>query len=143
MLTCRLIAANTKLRLAVHSRFPGLTSRAVSVLRVLAQAETGLTQIDIVRRTGQDRSSISDEVRKLKHKGLVTVTTNKEDHRALITRLSPAGREAVVNIEARYARACADFFAELTLTERMTFEALLAKISGPKGMEIEETTAKA
>jgi DNA-binding MarR family transcriptional regulator len=64
------------------------------VLRAVARAE-GLSQTGLVARTGIDRSTLADIVRRMQHKGLLQRRRTKEDARAYAVRLTEQGRRAL------------------------------------------------
>jgi DNA-binding MarR family transcriptional regulator len=59
------------------------------------QGQEGLSQTDIVERTGIDRSTLAHIVRRLKDKGLVRRRRTKEDARAYAVRLTGVGRQVL------------------------------------------------
>ena len=72
----------------------GLTPRQFVVLVAVGDAE-GLSQTDLVNRTGIDRSTLADMVARMIDRGLLTRKRTKEDARANSVRLSAAGRRAL------------------------------------------------
>ena len=74
-----------------------LTPRQYAVLATVAQNE-GLSQTDLVARTGVDRSTLADIVRRMLRKGLLQRRRTKEDARAYAVRLTDEG--------ARRLKAC-------------------------------------
>ena len=68
-----------------------LTPRQMVVLMTVAENE-GLSQSDIVDRTGIDRSTLSDIVRRLQRKGWMQRRRTKEDARAYAVNLTDKGR---------------------------------------------------
>jgi DNA-binding MarR family transcriptional regulator len=71
-----------------------LTQRQFTVLAA-AGAVDGLTQNDLVRATGIDRSTLADLVARLLAKGLLLRERSATDARANVVRLSPSGRDAL------------------------------------------------
>lgn len=71
-----------------------ITQRQYTVLSAASSAE-GLTQNDLVRSTGIDRSTLADLVGRLLTKGLLLRERSATDGRANMVRLSPAGRQAL------------------------------------------------
>lgn len=67
-----------------------LTPRQFAVLSTVAQEE-GLSQTDLVERTGVDRSTLADIVRRMLKKGLLQRRRTKEDARAYAVRLTEEG----------------------------------------------------
>jgi len=79
---------------ASEARASGLTPRQYAVLMVVADEE-GLTQTDLVQRTGIDRSTLADIVARLLSRGLIQRRRSKEDARAYAIKLSPQGARAL------------------------------------------------
>ncbi len=71
-----------------------LTPRQFAVLVSISQNE-GLSQTNLVKRTGIDRSTLADIVRRMLKKGLVQRRRTKEDARAYSVRLTDAGRQVL------------------------------------------------
>ena len=72
----------------------GLTQRQFAVLEAVA-AKAGLTQTDLVRATGIDRSTLADLVARMESKGLVERQRSTLDARAKAVRLTEAGAAAL------------------------------------------------
>ena len=73
----------------------GLTQRQYTVLAA-AGAGDGVSQSDLVRATGIDRSTLADLVARMITKGLLERERSSTDARANTVRLSEAGRIALV-----------------------------------------------
>jgi DNA-binding MarR family transcriptional regulator len=69
-----------------------LTARPLAVLMTVEDNE-GLSQTGLVNRTGIDRSTLADIVRRLTRKGLLQRRRTKEDARAYAVKLTDKGRE--------------------------------------------------
>jgi DNA-binding MarR family transcriptional regulator len=67
-----------------------LTPRQFAVLWSVSQNE-GLSQTDLVERTGIDRSTLADIIRRMLKKGLLTRRRTKEDARAYAVKLTEEG----------------------------------------------------
>lgn len=67
-----------------------LTPRQYAVLLTVAENE-GLSQTQLVERTGVDRSTLADIVRRMLKKGLLQRRRTKEDARAYAVRLTDEG----------------------------------------------------
>lgn len=78
-----------------------LTPRQYAVLLTVSQNE-GLSQTDLVEKTGIDRSTLADIIRRMLRKSLVQRRRTKEDARAYAVRLTEKGWEAL-----RAAMPCA------------------------------------
>ena len=68
-----------------------LTPRQLAVLTTVAQNE-GVSQTRLVDRTGIDRSTLADIVRRMQRKGLLQRRRTKEDARAYAVKLTDEGR---------------------------------------------------
>ncbi|WP_297798984.1 MarR family transcriptional regulator [uncultured Brevundimonas sp.] len=79
----------------------GVTQRQYAVLEAVSQ-HPGLTQTDLVKATGIDRSTLADLVSRMTTKGLLEREQSAIDARAKAVRLSSAGAEALEK-----ARPCA------------------------------------
>jgi len=75
-----------------------LTPRQLAVLMTVAQNE-GLSQTGLVERTGIDRSTLADIVRRMQKKGLLQRRRTKEDARAYAVKLTDEGRRVLRSAE--------------------------------------------
>jgi DNA-binding MarR family transcriptional regulator len=75
-----------------------LTPRQLAVLMTVAQNE-GLSQTGLVERTGIDRSTLADIVRRMQKKGLLQRRRTKEDARAYAVKLTEEGRRVLRSAE--------------------------------------------
>lgn len=92
-----LLHRSLQLALDFHNEAAGdtsLTQRQFTVLSAVGVAD-GLTQNDLVRATGIDRSTLADLVSRLLVKGLLLRERSATDARANTVHLSDAGREAL------------------------------------------------
>lgn len=69
-----------------------LTARQLAVLTTVAENE-GLSQTGIVERTGIDRSTLADLVRRLSKKGLLQRRRTRADARAYAVKLTDEGEK--------------------------------------------------
>ncbi len=76
----------------------GLTPRQLAVLITVSQNE-GLSQTGLVDRTGIDRSTLADIVRRMQRKGLLQRRRTKEDARAYAVKLTDEGRRVLRTAE--------------------------------------------
>lgn len=81
-----------------------LTPRQYAVLVTVANNE-GLSQTDLVARTGIDRSTLADVVRRMIKKGLVLRKRTKQDARTYAVKLSDRGWAALRAAEPAAAEA--------------------------------------
>lgn len=75
-----------------------LTPRQLAVLVTVAHNE-GLSQTGLVDRTGIDRSTLADIVRRMQKKGLLQRRRTKEDARAYAVKLTDEGRKLLRTAE--------------------------------------------
>ena len=71
-----------------------LTPRQLAVLVTVANNE-GLSQTGLVERTGIDRSTLADIVRRMQRKGLLQRRRTREDARAYAVKLTDEGRRVL------------------------------------------------
>lgn len=69
-----------------------LTARQLVVLQVVADMEKP-SQVDITERTGIDRSTLADVVRRLSRRGYLTRRRTREDARRYAVKLTDEGRK--------------------------------------------------
>ncbi len=105
-----------------------LTQRQFTVLTAASGAE-GLTQNDLVRATGIDRSTLADLVSRLLAKGLLLRERSSTDGRANMVRLSDAGREALAAGAKAAAAADERLLALLSPKKRDGFMKTLASLA--------------
>ena len=77
-----------------------VTQRQFAVLAAVAARE-GLTQADLVRSTGIDRSTLAELVARMLGKGLLARERSNEDGRANTVTLTDKGRTALAEAEPR------------------------------------------
>lgn len=80
----------------------GLTQRQYAVLSAVATQE-GLTQTDLVRITGIDRSTLADMAARMISKGLLERQRSASDARANAVSLTEAGRAALEDAQPKMA----------------------------------------
>ena len=104
-----------------------LTPRQLAVLTTVAQHE-GLSQTGIVDRTGIDRSTLADIVRRLHKKGLLQRRRTKEDARAYAVKLTEEGRRVLRTVEPLAKRVDRRVLESLPANRREEFMTALASI---------------
>lgn len=97
-----------------------LTPRQFAVLVAVSQEE-GLSQTSLVRKTGIDRSTLADIVRRMLRKGLLQRRRTKGDARAYSVTLTEEGRSALRTFEPTVDRVDAKVLAALPLDSRQRF----------------------
>ena len=107
----------------------GLTQRQFAVLEA-ASHKAGLTQTDLVRATGIDRSTLADLVARMTAKGLLQRERSTLDARAKAVRLSDAGAAALEAARPKIAAADRRILALLPRSKRDGFLARLSDLAG-------------
>jgi DNA-binding MarR family transcriptional regulator len=82
----------------------GPTPRQYEVLHVVA-ANDGLSQTDLVRHTGIDRSTLADMIARMMKKGLLSRKRTKEDARANAVSITASGKRMLTSANAKVAKA--------------------------------------
>ncbi len=107
----------------------GLTQRQFAVLEAVSH-KAGLTQTDLVRATGIDRSTLADLVARMTTRGLLDREKSTIDARAKAVRLSPAGEAALEAARPRVEAADKRIMALLPKGKRDGFLELLGELAG-------------
>ena len=97
-----------------------LTPRQFAVLVTVAHHE-GLSQTNLVDRTGIDRSTLADIIRRMLKKGLIQRRRTKEDARAYAVRLSDEGWKILKSAEPLAKRIDDKIMAALPTSSRDRF----------------------
>lgn len=109
-----------------------LTQRQFVVLKALDGTEvpeaSGLSQSDLVRLTGIDRSTLADMVARMLSKGLLERERSATDARANLVRLSAGGKTALDDMVPRVLSADEKILALLSPPKRDSFIKLLKRI---------------
>ncbi|MBB3892574.1 DNA-binding MarR family transcriptional regulator [Phenylobacterium haematophilum] len=95
----------------------GVTQRQYAVLAAV-EAYEGLTQTDLVRTTGIDRSTLADMVARMIVKGLLERQRSTADARANAVSLTEAGRLALAAAKPKMAAADARLLRLLSTAKR-------------------------
>ena len=110
-----------------HAEISDLTPRQLAVLMTVAQNE-GLSQTGLVDRTGIDRSTLADIVRRMQRKGLLQRRRTKEDARAYAVKLTDEGRQVLTAANPVARRVDERVLGALPDKQREAFMAALASI---------------
>ena len=105
----------------------GLTPRQFAVLLTVSQNE-GLSQTNLVERTGIDRSTLADIIRRMIKKGLLQRRRTKEDARAYAVRLTDEGTRVLKATDPVSRKVDDKVLAGLNAQERERFLQDLNKI---------------
>ncbi|MFN3535817.1 MAG: MarR family winged helix-turn-helix transcriptional regulator [Brevundimonas sp.] len=106
----------------------GPTQRQFAVLEIASRNE-GLTQTDLVRATGIDRSTLADLVARMTAKGLLNRERSVLDGRAKAVSLSDEGRALLEAARARVEAADRRILALMPKAKRDSFMKLLADLA--------------
>jgi len=98
----------------------GLTPRQYAVLVTVAQNE-GVSQTGLVERTGIDRSTLADVVRRMLRKGLLQRRRTKEDARAYAVKLTEEGWRVLRSVEPSATRIDERLLSVLPAKQREQF----------------------
>ncbi len=126
-----LLHRTLQLALDFHTEAVGpasITQRQFTVLTAAGAAD-GLTQNDLVRATGIDRSTLADLVARMLAKGLLVRERSATDARANSVRLSDAGRAALEAGTGPAAAADARLLSFLSPKKRDTFLKILGSLA--------------
>ncbi len=126
-----LLHRSLQLALDFHAEAAGpgaITQRQFTVLAAAA-ARDGLTQNDLVRATGIDRSTLADLVARMLAKGLLVRERSATDARANSVRLSEAGRHALAAGSVPATTADSRLLAFLSPKKREGFLKTLAALA--------------
>ena len=102
----------------------GLTPRQFAVVTTIAEEE-GLTQTELVERTGIDRSTLAEIVGRLLGRGLIHRRRAKEDARAYAIKLTSQGWKSLRDAEPAATATDARLLAALPQSKRQDFVDLL------------------
>ncbi|MCJ7598835.1 MAG: MarR family transcriptional regulator [Methyloceanibacter sp.] len=102
----------------------GLTPRQFAVVTTIAEEE-GLTQTELVERTGIDRSTLAEIVGRLLGRGLIHRKRAKEDARAYAIKLTSQGWKSLRDAEPAATATDARLLAALPPSKRQDFVDLL------------------
>jgi len=120
----------------------GLTQRQFAVLEAVS-ARSGLTQTDLVKATGIDRSTLADLVARMTVKGLLERERSALDARAKAVRLSEAGQAALEAARPRVVAADKRILALLPKARREGFLDLLTSLTDAADAAPEQARAEA
>ena len=113
-----------------------LTQRQYAVLKALDGADGGLSQTDLVRLTGIDRSTLADLVARMMTKSLLKRERSATDARANLVQLDEAGRSALEDMQPRVLAADERILSLLSPPKRESFVKLLRKVTTAREEEL-------
>ncbi len=106
----------------------GPTQRQFAVMEAVS-VKAGLTQTDLVRATGIDRSTLADLVARMTTKGLLTRERSSLDARAMAVRLSAEGQAMLDAARPKVEAADKRIMGLLPKTKRDGFLDMLADLA--------------
>ncbi len=118
-----------------------VTQRQFAVLAAVAARE-GLTQADLVRATGIDRSTLAELVARMLGKGLLDRERSNEDGRANTVSLTEKGRTALAEAEPRAHAADQAILKLIPSGKRGGFLAALRSLAAERPKAAEDKTEK-
>lgn len=119
-----------------------LTPRQFAVLLTVSQNE-GLSQTHLVERTGIDRSTLADIVRRMLKKGLLQRRRTREDARAYAVKLTEEGSRVLKSADPLSRRVDDRILSSLPASQRERFLQDLNTIVVALGrMQDKETASK-
>jgi DNA-binding MarR family transcriptional regulator len=104
-----------------------LTPRQLALLMTIDKCE-GLNQTELMERTGIDRSTLSDVVRRLRRKGLIQRRRSRNDARAICATLTDEGRRLLETVMPVGAGVDRSVLGALPSNRRKPFIDALASI---------------
>ena len=113
----------------------GLTQRQYAVL-MAAEKNEGASQIELVRLTGIDRSTLADLIARLMAQGYLQARRGREDGRTNAVKLTAAGRRALRAAEPGAGEADKLLMSAIPAKHRKSFLEALASLASQ--MEAEE-----
>jgi DNA-binding MarR family transcriptional regulator len=106
----------------------GLTPRQFAVLYTV-EAREGLSQTDLVRETGIDRSTLADMISRMLKKDLLARKRTEGDQRANAVKITAAGRKALKAALPAVAKAEAKILDVIPASKRNEFLKTLTLIA--------------
>ncbi len=106
----------------------GLTQRQYTVLATVEQ-NVGVSQIQLVKLTGIDRSTLADMISRLASQGLLQRKRDEEDGRANVVKLTAAGRRALKSARPGASSVDKKLLAAVPYGQRKAFMTGLASIA--------------
>lgn len=106
----------------------GLTQRQFTVLTAV-DANEGISQTDLVRLTGIDRSTLADMISRLTAQGYLQRKRSKQDARTNNVRLTAAGRRALSAAQPGAADVDKQILAAIPAAKRKSFLQMLGMLA--------------
>ena len=106
----------------------GLTPRQLAILLTISENE-GVSQTELVSRTGIDRSTLADVIRRMIKKSLIQRKRTRQDARAYAVKLTDVGRKALDDAEPVARRVDDQLMQMLPVAQRASFLTSLAALT--------------
>jgi DNA-binding MarR family transcriptional regulator len=119
-----------------------ITLRQFAVLAAIAETP-GLSQSNLVRATGVDRSTLADMLMRMEKRGWIERETSKDDGRAHAVTLAPAGQTILVASISHARAADAAILDLLPKTKARSFLNILSKLSKLSDAAVEKAERQA
>jgi MarR family transcriptional regulator, temperature-dependent positive regulator of motility len=119
----------------------GLTQRQLALLAAL-EANSGVSQTDLVVQTGIDRSTLAEMVARMEAKGLMARTKSATDSRANSINLTEFGQQALMDAIPKLQAIDKGVLALLPSSRRDSLIDLLTRIALPKAAKLEPKLKK-
>lgn len=116
----------------------GVTLRQFTLMAAIAE-QPGLSQNDLVRATGIDRSTMAEMIARMVQRGWIVRAASQTDARAYEIRLNVAGADLLIAAAPHAKAADAAILDALTSAKRKSFLNTLAKLAAAA----DKTAAKA
>ncbi len=87
-----------------------------------------VSQNDLGRRVGMKRATIHGVVKRMEQRGILRTSTNRDDQRLIMVRLTGRGRNLADELARRSTEASEGTFGSLSVREVATLRKLLSKI---------------
>ena len=116
----------------------GLTQRQFTLLTVVDAFE-GVSQTDLVKSTGIDRSTLADMISRLTAQGYLQRTRSKDDARTNVVRLTSEGRQVMLSAQPEASAVDKKIMAVIPVAKRKAFIEVLQILASQAG---EDSSAK-
>ncbi len=116
----------------------GLTQRQFTLLTVVDAFE-GVSQTDLVKSTGIDRSTLADMISRLTAQGYLQRTRSKDDARTNVVRLTSEGRQVMLSAQPGASTVDKKIMSVIPVAKRKAFIEVLQILANQAG---EDSNAK-
>lgn len=127
---------------AANAGRSGLTQRQFTLLTVVDACE-GVSQTELVKASGIDRSTLADMISRLTAQGYLQRTRSKSDARTNVVRLTTAGRKVLVSAQPDAAEVDKKIMSVVPVAKRKVFIEVLQILASRAGAEDQLVRGKA